>query len=136
MSEESPLLELRDQLRAKVDAKMQEMPEFRQLTALEELISKTAAPAEVAPLDSGVSKKQSIVALAMAYIARTGEPQPTRVLVPHIDSVKNFGDPKKAKVNVVSALSKDPRVKSVQWHKEPMWWLADKPLPKAIGAHL
>jgi hypothetical protein len=135
MSEESPLIELRDQLRAAVEAKMQQLPEYRQLKALEEMLAgvKPAANQVVIELPSG--NAQTVIGLAKAFIAKAGEPKPTREIVPYVDSVKKFGDPKRAKINVVSALSKAKKhFKSVPWKGEPMWWLADKPLPKERDA--
>ena len=74
--------------------------------------------------------KLTVEGLAVAFVRRAGEPKPLREVFDYIQSIRQFDDPKKARINVVSLLSKGKQLRSVQWKGEHAWWFKNEPLPK------
>lgn len=121
------LAELRDRLREKLS---REVPEFRQLMALEAVLEPHEKPrlpgiASTEPRPP----KSTIEGLALAAVRKAGVPLHIDVVLEAIDRVKKFPDKHRARINVVSALSKGKALASVKWRGAYAWWPTGEKLP-------
>jgi len=122
------LRELRGHLHTKL---MRDVPEYRQLVALDEVIATGEAPG--IPGLSAIeppAPRQTIEGLALAAVRKAGVPLHIDVLLDEIDRVKKFPDRARARINVVSALSKGKAMRSVKWRGEYAWWPQGERLPE------
>jgi len=126
----STLREMYEDAKTKVEAS----PDYRRMLALRAAIAKMEAPVPTIGAASPPLGKPTIEGLAAAFVRRAGEPKPIREVFDYIHGVRKFPFPKKARVNVVSALSKGKALRSVTWNGEAAWWLAGEPLPKDNSA--
>jgi hypothetical protein len=128
------LRELHAELKAKVDIALDAMPEYRQMRALEEVIVKmeTITGSAVQAMKAAASEPatHTVQGMASTVIRRAGEPLPLQRIFEYVDGIKKFPDKKKARVNVVSVLSKGKMLKAVHWRGQHAWWFANEPLPK------
>lgn len=121
---------LRAELKAKVDAVLEATPEYRQMRALEAVIVKMESSGAPVPKALAAPTDYTVQGLALTFIKRAGEPQPISAIFDYVHGVKKFDDPKKARINVVSLLSKGKKLRSVQWNGSHAWWFANEPLPR------
>lgn len=68
--------------------------------------------------------------LALRAIADAGKPVATPALIAFIAKHRSVpSDPQKAKMNITSGLSRDPRLHSIPWQGGRGWWVAGVPVP-------
>lgn len=70
------------------------------------------------------------IGIALEAIRQAGEPLTTADIFAHVHRLKKFANPRKGKINVVSAMSKDRRLKSLVWNGQYAWWPVGEPVPK------
>jgi hypothetical protein len=145
MSNKSELIEARAEILEVLDEKLSGMPEWRALRAIEKAIGAIDAPSSTAtpqeaneaakPLQRRVVIPKSYVSLALEALEGVGRPIDTATMLEYISARRKMDDdPKRARINVQSALSKDKRIESVPWRGGPAWWFADRDLPKGESA--
>lgn len=69
------------------------------------------------------------IGIALDAIRQAGEPLTTTDIFTAVNRLKKFANPRKGKINVVSAMSKDRRLKSLIWKGQYAWWPVGDPLP-------
>jgi hypothetical protein len=131
------LIQARDDALASLDEKLKNLPEWRVFRFLDRQLSN----AQAAQMANGAIESRSrgnrrarsgssYVDLALKALEANRAPVPTSDMVSFIGARRPLGpDPKKARINIQSALSKDNRVQSVPWRGGTAWWYAGRPVP-------
>jgi len=136
MSSKSELWEARSDLMSALDEKLRNLPEWRAFRAIDRLAFAAISPAESKPGKKRGRKSagRSYGDLGVAAIKSAAAPQPTNTIMEYVIARRGMGsDPKKAKTNVQSALSRDSRIESIPWHGGRAWWLVGLEPPKDNG---
>lgn len=147
MSPKTELQQAHDDMLALLDEKLAKVPEWRIFRVIDRALRAVDAPASVkangaAKPHRKLTRRKKLVppsyaALAMVGFDKVGGPMPTDKVVEFIGSHRDLGsDPKKARINIQSALSKDDRIKSIPWRGGTAWWHANKPVPVDESAGL
>ena len=143
MTDKSELEEARAEMLAILDGKLANVPEWRAFRAMDRalaaLSSPVAAAATASTTSAGnriqVSSSESYGDLALKAIRAAGQPLATSALVEYMRPFRpQVADIKKLKINIQSAMSRDKRIKSVQWQGAAGWWPVTKPLPSVETA--
>jgi len=135
MTAKSELLQAHEAMAAVLDAKFSNVPEWKAFRAIDRalLALERAEPLVVQTRTRFWRKQQplSYNTLTDMALQETGKPIPTPQLMTFIASRRKVdADPKKAKINVTSSLSKSSQFESVHWDGGTAWWYAGRPLPK------
>jgi hypothetical protein len=72
------------------------------------------------------------IGIALEAIRQSGKPLSTAEIFAVVNRFKKFENPRKGKINVVSAMSKDRRLKSLVWNGQYAWWPVGDPLPNGL----
>jgi hypothetical protein len=123
-----------------LDAKLANMPEWqayrrieRAVSALEKEASSVAIVNHVLGFgrSARMPRQASYADLAIEIITKNGAPLPTPDIVAEIGKIRDLGsDPEKARVNVSSSMSKDPRIANVPWRGGKAWWISGREVPR------
>jgi hypothetical protein len=148
------LYEARENMLAALDRKFKNMPEWQAFRAIDDAVfamNSAVRSAEWSDRPSAESNHEAKLKkprrakrpqvggpsygdLGVAAIEAAARPVPTGDMVTFIAARKNLNpDPKRARVNVQSALSHDERIKSIKWKGGTAWWHADRDPPKEGG---
>ncbi len=141
------LLRARSKMIAALDRKFKNLPEWQAFRAIDDLVvvnmngsAGLGADAHVIP-ESNEShrrrpgrKKRStgtLGDLGVAAITEVGRPITTDAMVTYVGERRVLNkDPKRARINVQSAMSHEDRLKSIKWRGGSAWWFADREPPK------
>lgn len=142
MSTKTDLQSARDDMLAILDAKLNNMPEWRAFRAMDRALaamiddkSDAATQRPKIPRKRSKRVKLSYVELALGLIDEAGAPVSTNKIVEHIAVERGLkADDRQVRINIQSALSKDPRVKSIPWREGRAWWRTDRPVPTSTEA--
>jgi hypothetical protein len=136
MTAKSEMMQAHEAMASVLDTKFSNVPEWkafraidRALLALEtERVNTGPNPSEPR---SRKNQQPSYNELTGRALYETGKPIPTPQLMVFIGAHRKLDpDPKKAKINVTSSLSKSSEYESVDWEGGTAWWYANRPLPK------
>jgi hypothetical protein len=137
MSTKSDLLEAHAAMVAVLDAKLANMPEWKAFRAIERaLLAENQNPVtpDAAPRKASILKVREVpsyTTLTERALKEHERPIATPDLMDFIGQHRKLGnDSEKAKINVISSLSKSDRFRSVPWEGRKAWWYADRPVPK------
>jgi hypothetical protein len=134
MTAKSELLQARIEMIEVLDAKLANVPEWRALRA----IDKALGSVDAHPGINGVKRPKPRITggkkpygdLAIEAFEASGGPVNTSEIVEFIGARRKLGkDPKKARINIQSGLSRDKRIRSIPWRGGRAWWHANKPAP-------
>jgi hypothetical protein len=143
MGNTKELIQARDDLLAILDEKLKNVPEWRVFRFLDKQVMDSQA---ISGATGAVeSRKQrgrgrrragfSYVDLGLEAMEITGAPVTTPEMVDFISARRKLvSDPKKARINIQSALSKDERIRSVPWRGGRAWWYANREPPRDESA--
>jgi len=141
------LLRARNKMIAALDKKFKKVPEWQAFREIDDLVLAAMNGSGGAHTDahdgreSGEShrrrpgrKKRSkgtVGDLGVAAVTEAGRPVPTDGIVAYVGARRALNaDPKRARINVQSAMSHEDRLKSIRWRGGTAWWLADREPPK------
>lgn len=134
MDAKDQLLKSRADLAAVLDEKLKNVPEWRAYRAVEAALNAFLTGEDKIVvrrprmIESGES--HSYADLSLRAIDEAGHPLTTTELVEFIGRHREIpSDPHKAKVNISSGLSRDERLRNINWQRGTAWWRADRPLP-------
>jgi hypothetical protein len=139
MTAKSELMQAHEAMAAVLDARFSDLPEWkafraidRALLALEtERIATAGAPMVPVRIRVRTNQPPSYNILTDLALKELGRPVSTPQLMAFIGQRRPLDpDPKKAKINVTSTLSKSSQFDNVEWEGGTAWWYADRPLPK------
>ncbi len=140
MTAKTEMMQAHEAMASVLDAKLKDMPEWRAFRAIDRALialetERPAAP-RIAPVIRRITPQSataipSYVDLTLKAIEEKSQPITTPDLMAFIGQRRQLGsDPEKAKINVISSLSKAKPVKSVLWQGGRAWWYADRAVPK------
>jgi hypothetical protein len=136
MSNKADLLQARNEIMAVLDDKFRNVPEWKAFRAMDRALMAmdghiTLMGSDESPLPTSRKRsKLSYVDLALEAIRRSGKPVPISEIVAFIGSQRDVRNPDSIRVNIQSALSRDPRVQSIVWSGGRGWWFADREAPE------
>jgi hypothetical protein len=137
MTAKSELMQAHEAMAAVLDAKFSQVPEWKAFRAIDRALLALEAEQPImavhAPVRFFSRRKQELSYNSLTEMAlkETGKPITTQQLMDFIAVRRKVdSDPKKAKINVTSSLSKSSQFESVEWEGGTAWWYADRPLPK------
>jgi hypothetical protein len=136
MTAKSELMQAHEAMAAVLDAKFSNLPEWKAFRAIDRAL--LALEAERPNIEVHVPTRFSRKKQELSYnnltemaLKETGKPVTTPQLMTFIAARRNVDpDPKKAKINVTSSLSKSSQFENVEWDGHTAWWYANRPLPK------
>jgi hypothetical protein len=157
MTDKTELTQARADMLAVLDEKLAAMPEWRAFRAMDRAIAalnghdsqndpfghdspfprnSPAMKRERVRLVERVSRlPPSYATLGLQALGDEGRPLTTDEMLAYIGGLRDLGpDPDKARINVQSSFSKDPRIQSIPWVRGRAWWFADREPPKAETA--
>jgi hypothetical protein len=144
MSAKTEMLAAREALALAIDAKFPNLPEWKAIRAIDRaLVAMEAESVESRP-ESGARARlssyfdraarvtsPSYADLGVQALTERNSPIPTPEMVEFVGKHRKLGDdPEKAKINITTSLSKDPRIRSVPWENGRAWWFADREPPR------
>jgi hypothetical protein len=136
MDAKEQLLKSRADLAALLDAKLKNVPEWRAYRAVEAALNAfiTGDDHDESPRRIRARSSESVESyadLALKALDQAGKPLATPEVVAFVGRHRPLpNDPEKAKLNIGSGLSRDPRLRSISWQGGRAWWHADRPLPE------
>jgi hypothetical protein len=146
--QKSGLLKVRDKMIAALDKKFKNDLDWQAFRELDQLIINGAASAPSAashapPRPHRESPKprqrpnrwnnngETMGALGVAAITEAGSPITTDAMVAYVSARRAMNkDPRRARINVQSAMSHEDRIVSIKWRGGSAWWLRDREVPK------
>ena len=135
MAAKTELLEAQEAMAAVLDSKLSSLPEWRAYRAIQRALAAEDGEANGAAKERVWTHRPgqdpSYTFLTNAALAERGKPIPTPALMDFIGKNRKLdSDPERAKINVISSLSKSPLFTSVPWEGGRAWWYADRAVPK------
>ena len=145
MAIEPNVLKARDKMLAALDKKFKKDPTWQAFRAIDDLFiaelngaakghtgteshARSSRPRAPRGKGSGVS----VGDLGVAAITEAGRPVPTDAMVAYVSARRTVNsNPKRARINVQSAMSHDSRIVSVKWRGGSAWWLAGRDVPSS-----
>jgi hypothetical protein len=145
--QQAGLLKARDKLIGALDRKFKNLPEWQAFRAVDDLVfgamngsadTHKDVPEERESADPprrrpGRKKRStgSLGDLGVAAVNETSRPVTTDAMVAYVGERRALNkDPKRARINVQSAMSHEKRLVSVKWRGGTAWWHADREPPK------
>jgi hypothetical protein len=139
MTAKSEMMQAHEAMATVLDAKFSNVPEWRAFRAIDRALlaleterpngAKAEHPERIRRPVEGAPA--SYVSLALKAMEEGKLPVPTLRLMEFIGKRRTLdADPERAKVNVISSLSKNKQIKSVPWEGGKAWWYADRAVPK------
>lgn len=142
------LLEVRSKMMAALDKKFKNDLDWQAFRALDDLVVNSAATTN-GTVNGHVARRESVAPqqrrggrrkgtsgatvgdLGCNAINEAGRPVPTDAMVIYIGARRDLNkDPKRARINVQSAMSHEERLESVRWRGGSAWWIKGRELPK------
>jgi hypothetical protein len=133
------LLEAHNAMASVLDVKLGNMPEWKAFRAIDRALialevasdSPKPKPFPILPKPNQARTNETLgyVELTRRLLDSINRPVTTGEVVNHISQFRQFPDLEKAKVNITSSLSKDPRFRSIVWDLKKVWWWTDKDPP-------
>lgn len=136
MTIEPNVLKARSKMIAAMDKKLKNDPTWQAFRAIDDLFisSLNGAVSRSTARESGESHRQksgpkkgsggSLGDLGVAAIREAGKPIMTDALVAYVATRRQLNpDPKRARINVQSAMSHDERIMNIKWRGGSAWWL-------------
>jgi hypothetical protein len=136
MTAKSELMQAHEAMAVVLDAKFSHVAEWKAFRAIDRALLALEAEQPIMTVHTAARfsrKKQELSYNNLTEMAlkETGRPIATPQLMTFITARRKVdSDPKKAKINVTSSLSKSSQFESVEGEGGTAWWYADKPLPK------
>jgi hypothetical protein len=141
MTAKSELMQAHEAMAAVLDAKFSQVPEWKAFRAIDRALLALEAEQPIMTLNAPVHffsrKKQELSYNSLTEMAlkEMGKPITTPQLVAFIGARRKLDpDPKKAKINITSSLSKSSQFENVEWEGGTAWWYTGRPLPKKEAA--
>lgn len=139
------LLKVRNSMLVAFDRKFKNDPNWRAFRDLDQIVidafktNGAAAPSPAKPRQAAESPNRggrpratgdTMGDLGVAAVTEAAKPITTDALVAYIAARRALNrDPKRARVNVQSAMSHEDRIISIKWRGGSAWWLADREVP-------
>jgi hypothetical protein len=142
MTAKSELMQAHEAMAAVLDAKFSQVPEWKAFRAIDRALLALEAELPIVTLDTPVHfsrKKQELSYNSLTEMAlkQLGRPVTTPQLMAFIGARRDLDpDPKKAKINITSSLSKSSQFENIDWDGGTAWWYAGRPPPKKETAAL
>ena len=143
MNAKTELLQARDDMLAVLDDKLKQVPEWRAFRAIESALAVIGAITPGSNRASAPTRRPrkrrvrlgSYGDLALAAVKAANRPLPTDEVVTFIAAQRRLGaDPRKARINIQSGLSRDERIRSIPWRGARAWWYSDRDPPEDESA--
>jgi hypothetical protein len=146
MSAKTEIAAARDAILTVLDGKLGHLPEWKVFRAVDRALIALSveSPKDPVPVIQMVrplvmsdvsvirpARGLSYGDIAFNAIFAASKPMTTLEIVEQIESHRQtkFDDIERAKVNVTSSLSRDPRLESINWQGGKAWWLTHDELP-------
>jgi hypothetical protein len=136
MTAKSELMQAHEAMAAVLDAKFSQIPEWKAFRAIDRALLALEAERPILPPHAPpyfLRKKQELSYNSLTDMAlkETGKPITTPQLMAFIGGRRGLdADPKKAKINITSSLSKSSQFENIEWEGGTAWWYANRPLPR------
>jgi hypothetical protein len=136
MTAKSELMKAHEAMAAVLDAKFANVPEWKAFRAIDRaLLALETEQITTVPVQARVrmraNQPPSYNMLTELALTELGRPISTPQLIAFIEQRRDLDpDPKKAKINVTSSLSKSVQFRNIDWDGGTAWWYADRPIPK------
>lgn len=141
------LLKVRSKMLAALDKKLKKDPNWQAFRDLDQMVIEAfkangaVVTAPKAPRESSESAPRrggrpkavggTLGDLGITAITEAGRPITTDAMVDYVAARRTLNkDPKRARINVQSAMSHEDRIVSIKWRGGAAWWLADREAPK------
>ncbi|WP_147095023.1 hypothetical protein [Roseovarius sp. TE539] len=122
-------------LRDEIHKRLLDVPDYRALAAMDEAIRTVEQAGAVVGhgdprgYEPPKRKRLSQADAAFAILADRGEPIQTRELLREAEGLGATISGKDPMVNFASSLSRDKRIRSINYNGEKHWWLTDRDPP-------